>query len=96
MTTPLPAQWTCEAYGDVPTDIGAICFVSGELGKRTCGSQGECAAIMKAERQRVWSRINELAAAGAPDAAYLSAQFPLPGDLLNASDDGEAGPPGMS
>jgi hypothetical protein len=51
------------AYGpDAPP--AAVCFVGGD--RRVCGDPGTCSATMHAERQRVYRRISELAAAGVP------------------------------
>jgi hypothetical protein len=79
--------WDCEAYGPEPAEIGAICFVSGELGKRVCTDAAECHRAMAAERQRVFRRINELAATGNADMAYLAEEFTSPEQLLGGGPD---------
>ena len=68
-------------------DVGALCFFAGELGKRVCASQAECREAMAAERQRVFRRINERAALGDPDMAYLADVFTNPGQMLGGEDD---------
>jgi hypothetical protein len=74
-------MWACEAYGDEGESFGALCFVAA-AGERSCASLAECREVIAAERQRVFQRINELAANGDPDAAYLADEFPDPGKLL--------------
>jgi hypothetical protein len=77
------AGWDCEAYGPGPAaEIGAVCFVAGELGKRVCGDLAECQQVMTAERQRVFRRISERAAAGDETAAFLAGEFTNPEQLL--------------
>lgn len=80
---PAAAAWDCEAYGPEGTKIGALCFVAGELGERVCGTAGECSGRVGGERQRVFRRINELAATGRPDFEYLAAAFPTPEHMLS-------------
>ena len=80
-------EWDCEAYGPEPAKIGALCFLSGDLGKRVCADPSECHTAMTAERQRVYGRISELAAAGSPWATYLAEAFGRPGQLLGGEDD---------
>lgn len=82
------ADWQCEAYGPEAAAFGALCFVSGEPGRRVCASQLECAMVMGAERQQIWQRINELAAAGDETAAYLAGVFTRPEQLLGGPDTG--------
>lgn len=84
-------DWACEAYGPEIADIGAVCFRSGELGKRVCADLAECRAAMAAERRRVFRRINELAAAGNADMAHLAEEFTSPEQLLGGGQDEEAG-----
>lgn len=76
--------WSCEAYGDDPElrEIGAMCFRS--AGPRVCQDLAECGGVMAAERRRVFSRIQELAAGGDPVAVYLAEEFTSPDQLLNA------------
>jgi hypothetical protein len=78
--------WPCAAYGPEGHDAGAWCFLSAESRTRVCGSQGECQQQMAGERQRVFRRINELAAAGGEDFGYLAEEFASPQQLLNADD----------
>lgn len=88
---PASATWDCEAYGTEGKAVGALCFLSGELGERVCRTEGECRDQMAGERRRVFGRINELAAAGEPDFEYLAAQFTSPDQLLGGD---EERPPG--
>jgi hypothetical protein len=67
-------DWDCDAYG--PT--GALCFFTGEIGKRHCPSQAVCLEAMTAERRRVWERLQNRAQDGDPDAVWLAQQFPSP------------------
>ena len=83
-------DWACEAYGPEIADIGAVCFRSGELGKRVCADLDECRRSMRDQRQRVFRRINELAARGHEDAEYLAGEFTRPEQLLGGGqDDGQ-------
>lgn len=84
-------DWDCEAYGPDAAAAGALCFVSGELGKRVCAGLDECRRMMAVERQRVFRRINELAASDdeTGDWAYLAGEFARPEQLLGGS--GESG-----
>jgi hypothetical protein len=72
----------CTAYGPEGRDLGALCFFSGELGSRACADLAECRERMAAERQRVFARIQELAADGDETGIYLAEQFTSPEDLL--------------
>ena len=83
------SEWDCDAYGPDLREHGALCFVSGELGKRVCDSRDECRETMAAERQRVFRRINELAAHGHPDMADLAETFTDPQQILGGGDAGE-------
>ncbi len=83
-------DWDCTAYGPEGRSFGALCFRSGQLGARACGSLAECEQVMEAERQRVYARIQEGAAAADPDMVYLAGEFTSPDQLLNA--DSPAGP----
>jgi hypothetical protein len=78
-------DFECAAYGPEGADFGALCFVSGDPGKRVCAGLGECRRVMAAERQRVWCRIQELAARGDETAAYLAEEFARPEQLLGGS-----------
>src|SRR3954451_2044649 len=73
------ADWPCSAYGPEGLAAGARCFRSAEPGEWVCSSRAVCEDFMAAERQRVFRRINELAATGDPDFADLDAAFPLAG-----------------
>jgi hypothetical protein len=85
MTTPPPAAdlgWDCEAYGPpAEPDVGALCFFAG-LGARECASSAACHSRMTAERQRVYDRIQEQAAAGDLTAVFLASAFTSPEQLL--------------
>jgi hypothetical protein len=85
-------EFDCTAYGPEGRELGALCFISSELGKRMCASQAECAAVMDAERRRVFARIQELASQGDPVGIDLAEAFTDPGQLLGggtgAADDG--------
>lgn len=74
-------SWYCEAYGPEGEKVGATCFF-GEQGVRECGSAAICHHRMTLERQRTFARINELAAAGDADMAYLAEVFTSPEQLL--------------
>ncbi len=74
-------DFDCEAYGPEGRRMNALCFVA-EPGRRACVSQDECHKVMTAERQRVYARIQEGAAAGDPDMAYLAGEFTSPEQLL--------------
>lgn len=75
--------WNCTAYGpDLP--MPDPCFFEAV---QVCGSLDECRRRMKAERQRVFDRIQERAAAGDPAFTYLAAEFTSPEQLLNAEDE---------
>lgn len=78
-------DWLCEAYTPEAHDEGAWCFlVSGSLHTRVCGTADVCSARLTYERQRVFQRINELAAAtDCPQMAYLANKITSPLDLLN-------------
>ena len=79
--------FVCSAYGPDGRDAGAICFVSGEPGKRVCTSAEQCHEVMTAERQRVWQRIQDGAARGDPDLAFLAGEFSDPSQLLGGGQD---------
>jgi hypothetical protein len=78
-------EWDCEAYGPDGRGFGALCFLSGELGKRKCVSKAECAGAMGGQRRRVFRRIQELAAAGDPVGVDLAETFTDPEQLLGGS-----------
>lgn len=77
-------QWDCEAYGPEGIDVGALCFLA-EQGHRACASKVECRIVMTEQRQRVFNRIQELAATGNPDFIYLAGEFTSPDQLLGGS-----------
>lgn len=70
-------NWVCEAYGPGGIGIGALCFFA-EQGERACDSQIMCHMAMTTERQRVFSRISELAAQGDPVWREIAADFTSP------------------
>lgn len=78
-------DFSCEAYGADLAALGALCFFSGALGGRVCADPGECHRAIAAERQRVFRRIQELAASGDETAAYLAGEFTRPEQLLGGS-----------
>jgi hypothetical protein len=80
------AGFDCEAYGPEGRQFGALCFAAGALTERVCPSLAACQQLMGAERQRVFRRISELAAAGNPDFAYLESVFTSPDQLLGGED----------
>jgi hypothetical protein len=77
-------DWCCSAYGP---EVPVACFFEAQS---ACASLDECHRRMKAERQRVFHRINELAAGGDPFWANLEQEFPSPSGLLNADESDEA------
>ena len=79
--------FVCSAYGPDGRDAGAICFVSGELGKRVCASAEECHEVMTGQRQRVWQRIQDGAARGDPDMVFLADEFKSPEQILGGGQD---------
>lgn len=85
----MSGHFDCEAYGPEIAHVGAVCFISGELGKRVCASPDACHESMTAQRQRVYSRISELAAQGNPDFEYLADAFGSPDQILGGRDGAE-------
>lgn len=77
-----PGVWPCDAYGPDGIRHGALCFASGEPGSRVCASPGQCREVMTGQRQRVFRRISELAAAGDETAVFLAGEFTSPEQLL--------------
>lgn len=69
--------WACVAYGRVPA---FACFFS-EVG-RVCRSDQECETSIAAERQRVWRKIEEGAAAGDPYMVAMSKEITGPDDIF--------------
>jgi hypothetical protein len=82
-------NWPCEAYGPDGLLLGVLCFIAAGFGARWCGSPSECSRVMAEERERVYARISELAAAGYPDFVFLAGEFAGPEDLLNGKGEGE-------
>jgi hypothetical protein len=80
--------WPCEAYGPEGPEFGAVCFI-GDLNRRVCESSAECHATVQRERERVYGRLQELAATGDPGFVALAAEFTSPDQLLNGRRDGE-------
>ena len=74
-------HWDCGAYGPEGREFGVRCFFA-EAGERVCASQDECRDAMAAERQRVFHRIQELAAAGDPVGVDLAEAFTDPSQIL--------------
>jgi hypothetical protein len=64
-----------------------LCFFA-EVNARVCASQAACSETMAAERQRVWRRINELAAGGDATGEFLAGEFTDPGQILGGGDAG--------
>lgn len=87
---PAAAAWDCGAYGAEGREVGALCFFSPELGERDCRSADQCAERMTGERQRVYGRIGEMAAAGDPTGEFLAEAFGSPDDLLGGFGGGQA------
>lgn len=85
------SAWACEAYGPEGAGYGALCFLSGEIGIRLCESAGDCRLVMTAERQRVFQRIQELAAQGDETAACLAGEFAGPEQLLGGGETEQGG-----
>ena len=75
-------DWACDAYGAEGGEVGAMCFGSPTTGERVCESLAECMAFMATERQRVFRRVSERAAAGDPVAEMLEAEFAGPDEIL--------------
>jgi hypothetical protein len=74
-------RWDCEAYGPEGIDVGALCFLA-EQGERACVSRVMCRLVVTGERQRMFSRIQELAAQGDETGTYLAGEFTSPDQLL--------------
>lgn len=83
--------WPCEAYGQEAAAFGALCFIAGQH-QRVCASQEECHQVVHGEQQRVFQRIQELAANGAEWAADLAEEITLPEQLLNSEGAGPEEP----
>lgn len=79
-------EWDCEAYGPEGRRLRALCFFA-DAGHRVCESPEDCHEAMTLERQRVFRRINELAAGGSPDFEFLSDEVTTPAQLLDGGQD---------
>lgn len=80
--------WRCHAYfgkdddpDELPSELRDLCFFQ-EIER--CTTEPQCLSRMESERQRVFRRINELAAAGNPTGEFLEGEFTSPDQLLNA------------
>jgi hypothetical protein len=80
MTAGTP-EWPCEAYAPAVAAIGARCFLA-ELGERYCDSADHCHDVMAATRRRLFSCIQELAAAGDLAGITLAEAIHSPGQLF--------------
>lgn len=78
--------WACEAYGPDGEAVGALCFVS-DQDQRSCASPAACHVTMTAERQRLWQRLQLLAATGDDVARELLTDFTSPEQLLGGEHD---------
>lgn len=78
--------WNCEAYGDDGPTVGALCFFA-DVGQRTCTTHAQCRELLVAERQRVWQRMQELAAAGDQAGEHLAEEFTHPEQMLGGHRD---------
>lgn len=76
-------HWVCEVYGEAGESIGAVCFFAFD----PCLNLRECHKRMTATRQKIWSRIQELAAAGDLTGVYLAGEISSPDEILNGRDD---------
>lgn len=77
-------SWTCPAYGPEGVRVGAVCFF-GRPGERSCLSEIQCRLSLSAERDRVWTRINELADAGEQEFVFLRKSIGGPDELLGGT-----------
>lgn len=85
-------DWPCEAYGPEGLTFGARCFRAA-VDERVCADPQACARFLTGERQRVYQRIAELAAAGDPAWAYVESQVNGPDELLGGGGgESESGP----
>lgn len=81
---PQPSEdWACSAYGLAGESIGARCFFPRTGEPRTCMSEAECGSRLTSERQRIFRRLNELAAGGKDETfTRVSQEIASPDDLL--------------
>ncbi len=79
-------EWDCEAYGPPAREAGTLCFFA-PLGKRECISRAVCSVAIAAERQRVFRRMNEMAAHGDEAGAFLAETFTNPEQILGGGDE---------
>lgn len=80
-------MWDCEAYGPEGIRIGAMCFFGPEMGERECASVQICHLRMIVERQRIYERIQEMAAEGDPVGEYLAGEFTSPEQILGGAEE---------
>lgn len=76
MRRPDGVEWVCEAYAGSDVDD---CFMAAVA---ECADADECSQRMRAERQRVFRRLQELGARGG-EYADLVDEFASPDELLN-------------
>jgi len=62
----MTADFDCEAYGPEGRKIGALCFITADLGGRMCATAADCHRVTGAERQEIFRDARERAAAGDP------------------------------
>jgi hypothetical protein len=74
--------WPCEAYGERGLALGALCFVSGAQGVRTCIGPEQCFVEMMGARLHVYNRMCQKALEGDETAQYLITVFKSPWGLL--------------
>jgi hypothetical protein len=79
-------DFECEAYGDGGREVGAVCFIAGPEQVRVCPTIEACHLVMTSQRQQLYDRIQELAAAGDETAIYLAGEFSSPGQMLGGPD----------
>jgi hypothetical protein len=79
------ADWDCEAYGPEGREHDALCFFA-DAGQRGCLTQAVCRQLMAYERQRLFRRMNEMAAHGNETAAFLAEEFARPEQILGGGD----------
>ena len=79
------SDWVCEAYGPEGVEVGAVCFFGPNPHGRDCTTEQQCRTRLTAERQRVFARINEMAAQGDPVGLDLAAEITHPEQLLGGT-----------
>lgn len=88
-----PRGWVCEAYGD---KLPEACFF--DLAA-PCGSRAECEARLPGERERIFGRIQEMAAGGDLAAREMAAEIKGAEELLGGPgqvEEAEARAPGRA